>query len=190
MAQQEQGSSATIAISYEHTTLAGLRAFKQANLELAKQLRSTGTHSYEALVTFNRPLSLNEFTDLVAKNNLSAKTYTLRMIAPDGQRWTIFGAPEGGVLVPEERLNTQKGFILEHAQGAAFSGVVDVELSLDASQYDTLQNLEGVFLVDVTRTLAKQDTMQSMVGVAERSIYVDAPHPYWFMEDIGLDNFR
>ena len=187
---QNNDDDAEISIGYDHRSVQSLKAFAQTNKDLAKQLQARGTTTFEALITFSRPLSLEEFNAMVRKHNLSVNTYTIRMITPNGHRWTITGSPEGGVLVPEQRLKTAKTFALTHSPDAIFAGIVDVEASFNTTQLESLHATPGIFLVDLTRTLVKQEVRQAFTKVQEAKLAVNGVHPYWFMEDLNLSNFR
>jgi len=183
-------TGANVFVAYDHTSIKGLQDFATMNVGLAQSLSVAGTQRLEALVTFNRPLSVAEFQQLVTEHGLIVSAYTMRMRTPSGERWTISGGPIDNVLVPQAKLNNAEQFVLQNRPEATFEGFVDAEVSLSTSEYNSLASGSGVFLVDVTRTLARQEAMQLLPGVSSDHIVVDSSHPYWFMEDLGLQNFR
>jgi len=187
---QERPGTAQVSIGYDHSSVGGLKGFVKTNAALAEQFYRAGTSRFEALVTFNRPLTLIEFSQLVDQYHLNVQGYTMRMQTPNGERWTITGGPANGVLVPQEKLEFEKQFIHTRAPNASFAGVVDVAASFTAEHYTGLQAASGVFLVDITRTLARQEAARAAPEVPVQSILINESQPYSFMEDLGLEKFR
>lgn len=179
-----------VAIGHDSSSVQALKAFAQANRDLAKPLVTPGA-KLDALITFNRPFTIDDFKKFVTDNQLSVSGYTLRATAPDGHRWTIGGTPRGGDLVPQDLLDKQFAYTVAHAPGAGLNGVVDVTVSFDAAQFGNVQATQGVFLVDITRTVAVAESRlvaPQVVGTAK--VLVDEAHPYWALEDLGPQNFR
>lgn len=186
----EGPDSAEVAIAYDKRSADGLRAYAQANNALGRQLQASGTPINGTVITFKRPLSLDEFTAFVANHKLQVSDYTMRMTAPGGHRWTIGGAPVNGELVPRGFLDREINFVRGRAPDAMFNGVVDATLSFDGAGYAQLQAHPDVFLIDVTKTVILQELKQRKPQLDERKFIVDASRPYWFLENQGLLNSR
>lgn len=189
-ANESGANDVEAAIHYDKKSTQSLKAFVKTNKDLAKQLKSNNTQRLESLVTFKRALSVEEFTRLVAEQNLTVHSYILRMVTPAGLRITITGTPDTSALVPEDKLNREKANVLQRYPGTTLQGVVDAEISFDVKQYDALQAHNEVFLVDVTKTFVRQELNQLFPNADPKRVYVDVEHPYWFMEDLGLRNFQ
>ena len=186
----EGSDSAEVAVTFDKRSANGLRAYAQANNALGRQFQASGTPLVDTVITFKGPLSLEEFAALVADYNLQVSDYTMRMTAPDGQRWTIGGAPVNGELIPRGLLDREVGFVGSRAPGAVFNGVVDVTASFDGAGYVKLQAHPDVFIIDVTKTVILQELKQRKPQLDRRNLVVDASRPYWFLENQGLHNFR
>lgn len=190
MVNAEGTDSATVTVAYDKQSVGGLRAFAVANAALARQLQASGVTRADVVVTFKRPLSLDEFANLAADHGLKVGNYTLRMTAANGQRWTVGGAPVDRELIPRSFLDREIAFVRSKAPEATLDGVVDATISLDMAQYAKLHAVPDVFLIDVTAAVVLQELRQRNSRLEERKLTVDASRPYWFMENQGLANFR
>ena len=47
-----------------------------------------------------------------------------------------------------------------------------------------------MFLVDVTRTLVREEIELWKPRLNERNLVIDESQPYWSMENLGLQQFR
>ncbi len=188
--EAEANNTANLSISYDTGSVTALKSHVIANKALAVKLEANNLKQVEALITFNHPLSLDEFTRLVEDRKLSVKSYIIRMATPSGERSVLGGVPEGNVMLPQAKFESQKAFIQQHSPGAEFKGFIDATVTFNISDFNVLQSSKGVFLVDVTATVAKQELKQSMSKLSSDNIAVDMPHPYPYLEDLGLENFQ
>lgn len=187
---QTGSNSAQVSIAFDHTSVQALKAFAQSNTDIAKTLNIPGT-TLDARITFNHPLSVDEFKKFVADNGLNVSGYSIRVTAPDGTRWTIVGTPTGSDLVSQSHLNNYVAGVQQQAPNATLNGVIDVTASFSAPRYTALQAVPGVFLIDVSRTVAKQEAIAALPATFDpKKLTIDEGPVYWYMENLGLQNFR
>lgn len=186
---QAAPDEAQIQVAHDKRTVQALRSFTQANDTLAGTLRPSNG-KFDALITFNRPFTLDEFKKFVADTGIDVSSYTIRMTGPGGKKITVGGGPVNGVLVPQDHLDGRAAAVQQFDAGATVTGVIDVVATFDVSRYSAVKAVSGVFLVDITRTAAVQETRATLSRVAGNKITVDQSRPYEYMEDLGLQNFR
>lgn len=177
-------------IDYKRDSVQALRNYVTVNKTLANQLRSEGLSEFVVIVTFKRPIALDDFWAWVAVNPLKVNSYTLRVLAKDGSRVTIGGAPsEESPREAEAHLRRILGIVARHG-ATDVQGIMSVEGVLSATDYDKLVADKNIFLVDVTRSAVLQRLMKIAPQVRLKVQAIMVPLAFPDMEDLGLDNFQ
>ena len=166
-------------VQYDARTREGILAYRDA----VRQLGANAFAHHDqvpALVTFNHPLSTEEFAALIHDSGATAKSYRYRTVDASGVRGTMGFAPgqNGEISGPDNPTATS---------GAPYNvhGVFDAEVVIDADAYARLSQDANVFLTDVMRAVA-DDTLRQQ-GLAAPSLDdISLTAPYWTMEDTGL----
>lgn len=176
-----------ITVNYEKLTAAGIRAFGEANRKLVEQVHGQVVVS----VVFRRPLSVDEFKDLVRKSGLKVENYTMRAVDGTGGRITIQGTPNAGDLVPQEMFNTMLANVQSRSQGATFKGIVTVDATATQAQLKQLLADERVFTTDVSQARATERARAALAAhnpaQAQLPAHTRLAAPlYWFMENTGV----
>ncbi len=139
-----------------------------------------------ALLTFRRPIPVEEFPNLMASSGATVMNYRIRTIEPDGRRGTIGGAPEpdGTVLDMDHLADFSSRQEAKETSPLHILGVIDAEVIVDRSAYGTLSGRDDVFLVDLTRAVAVDllPADRQQVPISE----VRLEPLYWHLEDAGL----
>jgi hypothetical protein len=140
-----------------------------------------------ALVTFRRPVPIDEFAGLIEPSGATVISYQIRTIEPDGRRGTLGGAPEPNGVVLD--LDHVADFAArQESKGASplrILGVIDAEVVVDRQSYDALSKLDAVFLVDLTRaTVVDSLSMDLREKIAISDVRLEPL--YWHLEDTGL----
>lgn len=169
--------------SYDRESLLAYADAARANVDAAFAQHEI----VPALLTFQRPIPVEEFPNLIDRPGATTISYHIRTIEPDGRRGTIGGAPEpDGTLLDMDHLTD---FTLrQEAKGASplrVLGVIDVEVAVDRSAYEALSKLDDVFLVDLTRAVVVDllpAQFRQQVPISE----VHLEPLYWHLEDAGL----
>lgn len=177
-------------INYDNNSVLSLKSFIQSNKELEKALKQNGKTVYSGLITFNQPVSVDEFNKFAAKNKLKLGAITLRVLASNGERWTMFGTSEDGGTISSIKVAENLANLQERDKQAVLGGIIDAEVEFAASQYQELYLFKSVFLVDITPTLAKQEVVTDMLNGDKYKITFNLVHPYWSMEDLGVKHFQ
>lgn len=177
-------------IKYDNNSVLSLKSFVQSTKALEKNLKQNGKTIYAGLITFNQPVSVDEFNKFAAKNKLKLGAITLRVLASNGERWTMFGTSEDGVTVSTSKVTESLANLQERDKQAILGGIVDAEVEFAASQYQDLYLFKSVFLVDITPTLAGQEVVTDMLNGDKYKLSFNLVHPYWNMEDLGIKHFQ
>lgn len=182
-----EGSYLGVVIYYDFRSPDGVLAFAEGNNALATQLAD----SVDVSVMFRRPLTPEEFGELVQDTGIAVHSYVLRAVESSGQRATIFGAPDGDELVPAGMLDVVGADLAEKDTQTGMRGIITVEASASPSQLAMLLANERVFTTDVSKAVAAQRAQALLRGrgVEAAGLPVDAhmlPPLYWFLEDYGI----
>lgn len=169
--------------SYDRESLLAYADAARANIEAVFARHEI----VPALLTFRRPIPVEEFPNLIASSGATAMNYRIRTIEPDGRRGTIGGAPEpDGTVLDMDHL---ADFALrQEAKGTSplhIFGVIDAEVMVDRSAYGALSGRDDVFLVDLTRAVAVDllpAELRQQIPISE----VRLEPLYWHLEDAGL----
>ncbi|ACX52192.1 hypothetical protein Adeg_1064 [Ammonifex degensii KC4] len=146
----------------------------KAALEAAKR---GGKKENFVTITFNRPLSLEEFARFVNETGLKVRFYEARVIDHQGLRGTMFFSVQNGKLLPDE---TDFSLMLSDSdypnKKKKFLGIIDVIGYLDVEKFTQVQSDPRVFLVD--------NSCDELFVHNPKHKYM--PSLYWKLEDFGL----
>ena len=192
----EDGVSPVIMVaSREPKTPDDLRYYAQTSQTRGEALLQSGVNNLYVWVTFRRVLSIEEFKDFVAQYGLDVKHYTIRAYGEKGDRITIEGGPQDGVIVPAMYDRVIESVQVHENGKAQIGGVFDVKALVQSSAYRKLLVDSRVFIVDVTATLAYQELVSRKITSMTWAEYANRVQlgmtygPFWNMEKLGLDKF-
>jgi len=173
------------AVEYTTATAQQVQSVLATQRQLARELIASGTPSLDVTIVFRRPLNQADFERFVANASLGQVVgYTLRYIDNQGQRVTINGTPDNGVLVPQDMLNTALSDLQQRAPGKLL-GWVEVQAAIASTSYDTIVKDKSVFLIDVSRSVIRT-VFKDEAGASALPIDLITPQLYWKLEDLRL----
>jgi hypothetical protein len=187
---EPDGSGATRAhIEYDRATPADLHKYAATNRALARELTNKGHSTLWVTVSFRRPLSVPEFQAWANSVALRVDDFQLRLLGPDGRRWTLGGAPSGGELIRAADL--QRTLDRLAAKGVTnLQGVIVAEGQIAAASYERLATDPAVFLADVTPSAAAAHIAATVPTVDQARLSVVVAPVFAALEDLGLVNLR
>jgi hypothetical protein len=175
-----------VLVSFDGKTANGLKAFDKANRELVKEVQGTIAVS----VVFQRPISIDEFKEIVQASGIKVKSYDIRAVENDGTRITVNSVPSSvsGELVPAGMLNQAMNAWKSKPKGATFKGIIDVDAVATQDQIKKLLNDKRIFTTEIARSVTAQRIV-SKVGlnslIPTQGYLSDGPL-YWQLEETGL----
>lgn len=160
-------------VEYDTSSLAGLNKFRQFNTQILEQIiENKEKEIIPAKITFNAPLTQEEFTSFVKNYGIEVSHYIIYMKEPDGKIATIQGSPAEGELIPTQFLNVATQSIAqEYNQSAQFLGWVEVNGSIPAEQALTLSQDKTVFMVDVMHLFLTSQLTDEVLATAGYSYW-------------------
>lgn len=165
-------------VAFDERSISGINAFAQANRDLAPDVFAR--HSIaRTMVTFSRPLSFEDFRELLSRSDITVHEFGIRNRAANGQRTTTYGQPRGADIAPERQYKSMV------PTGEVFEGFFYADLTLTADSYAMLAASQDVYLLDITDALVR-DKVSGRFDIQE----VYRSSPYWNMEDLGLVKSR
>ncbi len=168
------------------TDATAIQSYKRESHRLSLAMANRqGKRPFNVVVTFNKPVSFERFEEVVTSSDILVKRYTIRAFGGDGDRWTIFGSPLEGVLIPSEALNFFVDQIQNETGSADVKGIISFEGTITIDSYRYLLTHPDVFLVDGLAVVAKTDA-STYLGVLPDDIVISVSSLYWGMEDAGL----
>lgn len=184
-------------VMYDASSPEALRHYAEASRVRGQELIDSGVTELYVWVTFRHPLDVSTFEDLVKRGGLDAKRYSLRALGQKGDRVTISGGSERGVLVPLEQLDrAMKGIQAHENNQAKLKGVFEVSGVVSVEGYKKLVQDPHVFLVDVTGSLVylnptfrDKTRIDWKEFIARFQIEGSPGGPFWYIEDFGLEKF-
>ena len=168
----ESGKHVASAI-FDNESVAGIEGFARANRERAQEVFVRHSE-VKTMVTFARPLSFDEFRDLMSQQGITVHEFAIRSIE-NGMRATTFGRPDGNDIAPQARYEMMAG------AGDEFKGFIWAEATLTSAGYNHLAASPDVYLLDITEALVRDELAGRFTGLE-----VIRHSPYWNMEDLGL----
>lgn len=190
VAEDDMGSP-LVTVFYPENSLTGLKEYAAQSRAQGEILLSAGVEPLYVEVTFDSPLSAGELAELVAQTEMQVAEYNMRAIDARGDRVGMQGSPRGDELVPAWPLEQMLRGVAENSGGEAqFKGFISVQGMVDRRGYEKLLSHQKVFLVDVTVNLAYQVLKERGRTVSPLDIQLLMVPPYWYMENLGLENFQ
>jgi len=175
------------AVRYDNSSIAGLRAYADANRILANQLaRSSG--EIEVQITFSTPMDPVKFRSWATNVGLTVQAADIRTVNAKGRRSTIAVFPRGSDPLPQAIIDRQLARNLT-IDPLTIRGVVDARGTIDATRLPSVVADTNVFLADVTPSVIRRDLSNEGEVDATQTL-VQVQPPFWALEDLGLDNFR
>lgn len=186
---KEQDGHMVARVSYPSESVAALQRYQAVNRALAQQLTQEGTPEFFSVVTFKAPVPVGDFRVWLSASPLKAERFTLRVMAQDGSRVTVGGAPSNGQAIDLEHLNRILEIVASHG-ATDVRGITSMEGTLAAADYDRVAADSRVFLVDVTRSAVLNHIAKVAPGIKidPYSVLLDPTYPR--MEDLGLAHFQ
>jgi hypothetical protein len=114
-----------------------------------------------AVVIPDQPLIPHELPAFVKKHRLTIRSYTILARAVNGELITIFGTPEGGIVFPEQHLQTMVQGIERNTQTRLqVVGIVAIDAELTKEACTSLEHDPAVLGVDLTAALALEELVR------------------------------
>lgn len=164
-------------VEYDYQTVKGINDYVLFNQQQLNRLVQAGNESGNLMVriTFNQPLSQDDFIAFVEQYNLSVRSYIIWIENKDGTTTTIEGSPapnddasSATELVPAETLKRVIEDVRLRGGEESYHWVeVDGNLSLENAQ--EVAKDSRVFLVDVMESVIQEqftDTVMKQAGIA------------------------
>ena len=190
VAEDDTGSP-LVTVFYLENSLTALKAYAAESRTQGEILLRAGIEPLYVEATFNSPLSAGELAELVGQTQMQVAQYNMRAIDARGDRVGLQGSPRGDELVPAWPLDEMLRGVAENSEGEAeFKGFISVQGMVDREGYEKLLSHKKVFLVDVTVNLAYQVLKERGRTVSPLDIQLLMVPPYWYMENLGLENFQ
>lgn len=206
MALGSGGQDANIGVRYDYESRAGVEAYIAWNKSEAARLLNIDISTFWVLVNFNGPQPREAFEQFVKDYDMKVVEYVMRAVEPptalmpEGNRVTVKGGPDNGVLIPDDLFNRMYGNVVgEHS--AAFKGWITVRGGVDREGVQKLQSDPRVAVVEVIETIGRQaflNNRDKLIAADPRllqaldtdepyfRIQLDVPPLYWKLEDLGL----
>lgn len=171
-------------VTYALETIAQVEVFVATQRQLADELVAVGESTLDATIVFRHPLSHEAFEQFVTSYRLVVSGYTLRFVDNQGQRVTITGGPDNGILVPQDLLNLALADI-QHRSPGNLRGWIEVRAIVPSQTYKSLVDDSQVYLVDVSRSVIRA-AFKDHPQAQELPVDILTPQIYWKLEDLGL----
>ncbi len=126
------------------------------------------------------PLPLDKFVDLIHRHSIIVDSYGILAQTQAKESHMIFGAPEGGVLIPNQALEMSIKSI-EARQHTALQvlGIVAIQAKVTAEVSATLNANPAIFGLDLTPAFAMQDLLEKHITVDTSTIQFTPSSLYW-----------
>jgi len=188
---QDDVGSYFVTVFFDDSSVAGLKAYAMESRRQTDILLQQGIDTLYVEATFNSPLSLDEFAELVVQSGMEVDYYNMRAIDAQGDRVGMQGGPSEDELVQAWLLDEMLRGIERNSGGKAeFKGFISVAGMVNRQGYQKLVAHPKVFLVDVSVNLARQVLQTRGRPVNLREIQLVVGPVYWGMENLGLQSFQ
>lgn len=161
----------------------GLRDYIQANAELAGAVFKQQA-VVEGRVVFKQPLQEKQLPSVVVRHQDQVSGYELRIKGAQGEKFTIFGAPDASAFLPQDMIASFRHDI-EHKTGSAeLKGFTNVTMTMSAAEYQQLTNNPHVLFVDIAPAAAVEDARQNLdPAIQGASVLKQYAPAYWYHEE-------
>lgn len=179
-----------IEVDYQTNSVAGILGYKKAIVQRSAQYAAANPDKQiTADITLIQPLSVDQFGALSNDYNLQPLDAVIRIIDSNGQRATISGALKQGEGIAEIQ-DAITRLTLNGSGSSSVKGVIAFRTTLSGSTYTKLAASGNVFLVDALESDLKDQAVGLRANQEYANIKYVGKNPYWYMEDLGLENFR
>jgi hypothetical protein len=186
-ATTEEDGWTMVQVLYDDRSLDEVQAFIAANKKMGQELSSYREQPFHGLITFRRPLSIEEFQRLIADSGVATsriKSYGFQARSTTS-KWWFGGAPQGETLIDEGAINRVLDTRRSKVGSADLLGIVYVETSLTPSEYQHVISDSRVALIDVTREIVKE-RLKNTPGVNMNKVSFAVGSPYGAIEKFEL----
>lgn len=179
-------SQASINVKYNTQSVANLNAYKSEAAQISSQYAVA--HSGKIFVvdiTFNRPLTIDEYQKFVTSYNLTAVDFAIRTVTTSGQRGTISGSLENSQTISAEEVNSILNTVQKH-NSVKMLGVISSQVKINGNKYKALATDNNVYLVNALRSYLTDEATRLKPSLKASQISYYNPDPYWYLENFGL----
>lgn len=161
----------------------GLRDYIQANAELAGAVFKRQA-VVAGRVVFKQSLQEKQLPAAIVQHQDQVSGYELRIKGAQGEKFTIFGAPDASAFLPQDMLDSFQHDI-EHKTGSAqLKGFTNVTMTMSADEYEQLTKDPRVLFVDIVPAAAVEDARQNLDATIQSESVVKQYAPaYWYHEE-------
>lgn len=132
-----------------------------------------------AAIIPTRPLATSSLSDFATKHGITVTSYKIIARASNGELVTIFGAPEGTTLFPEQNLQTMVQGIEHNTQTSLqILGIVAIDAQISKAAFTSMERDSEVLGVDLTTALALEDLSREK-QIDPAKVQVIASPLYW-----------
>lgn len=172
-------------VEYDTATAQQIQGIVATQRQLARELLASGVSALDVTIVFRRPLNQTDFERVVADARVGQVSgYTLRYLDNAGERVTINGTPDNGILVPQEMLNAALTDLQQRAPGRLL-GWIQAQATISPTSYDALLKDQHIYLIDVSRS-AIRAAFNDEMDTRGMSVDLITPQLYWKLEDLRI----
>lgn len=176
---QQVGPNTYVRISSSLKGKAALKALLAKHKQQLPELFQS-TNEVTAILIPVIPLSFEQFTDLVRQHGIKVETYAILSRTQNGELNTIFGAPKGDVLIPEQELAMTMKSVEENQHTVLqVQGIVAVQVKVSNRAFQSLDKDPAVLGLDLTPALAMQDLAQQQHAIDTSKVQLTPSSLYW-----------
>jgi len=155
-----------------------LESYKNSAIEKLGILRLNGVTKANVVVTFSSPQSPDRFTDFLKVNSISLQSFEMRAYDSSGQKITL-----GGTTDPLKAFEEMKqSLALSGLDGLGLNGVISFKGAIDVSDYEKLNGLPNIYLVDVTPEAYFLELKSTGEIEPGESWDINVNDLYWYLE--------
>ncbi|MDQ5826733.1 MAG: hypothetical protein M3441_21340 [Chloroflexota bacterium] len=189
-ASREESGLVVATVSFDDTSVNGLRAFSAANKKLAEDLETSGNEAI-VKVTFKKPIPVEEYRAWAASSGVTEFDVIYTRVRDNAGRNSSFSTVSmSHDPYPQPALDSFIDSSNKMASGPfTVVGITYFEGKIAADRLAGLSRDPNVFLADVTENIIRSELMQDNVLLADRT-HVPPLDVFGVMERLGLNNFK
>lgn len=183
-----EGGELRVDIKTNTATVAGVKAFADANKLLAERLSGRGSREVAVRVIFKEPMRVDAYRKWAAASGITFfSNIAIRASTTGDATFDFSVAPGSGNPYPQELID--KLMKNGNDEPVTPSAVLLLDGKIPANRLPSLANDPNVFIVDVTRGFIELDLDDAGIDGAFFA-YMPAVRLYDAMQTLGLVNFR